>query len=133
MKATVLYSGGCPFCRWAARQLEHWTDLNLIPFREPEALTMFRQVGIEGERRFGSWWIIWGKRHCEYTAWSGDDRGWIALMYAIPKLRPLGVWLDRWAFADWVFDRVDRLIKRSRPFLSRLVPDGYAPKRITRW
>lgn len=119
----MFYSGGCRFCRWAARKLHDWDPhLAICPFREPEAIPYLGDMHIDRVKQH--WWVITpnGQR------FEGNHGGGVALMKGIRWVKWLGWTLSGLGLTPLV-DWVDDVVNRNRPTLAGWVSDGPAPKR----
>lgn len=119
----LFYSGGCRFCRWAARRL-HDLDAHLAicPFRDEAAEPHLGDIPLE--HRVKHWWVI----TADGQRFEGNHGGGVALLKGMRPTRWLGYGLQiagLTRFVDWV----DDVVNRNRPTLAGLVSDGPAPKR----
>lgn len=122
-RTMLFYSGGCRFCRWAARKLHDWDPhLAICPFRDPAADPHFADLHIE--RRVKHWWVVTpdGRRY------EGNHGGGVALLSNLQWVWPIGYGLKLLGLTR-VVDWVDDVVNRNRPTLAGWVSDGPAPKR----
>jgi predicted DCC family thiol-disulfide oxidoreductase YuxK len=119
-RPTLLYDGGCRFCRFTARvvaRLDRRRRLALLPFADPEASPLLE--AIPENDRLASWHLVFpdGRR-------ASRGRGIVDLLRVFPATRPLAPLL-RPLPLDALYD----LISRHRHRLGRLLPDGRPPRR----
>jgi hypothetical protein len=76
------------------------------------------------ERRKECWWLVLR----DGTPVPGDDGGGVALLTELRLTRPLGALLRALRLARAI-DIFDMGLARARKQLSRIVPDGAAPRR----
>jgi predicted DCC family thiol-disulfide oxidoreductase YuxK len=120
VRPTLLYDGGCRFCRFAARfvaRLDRRRRLALLPFADPEAASLLG--AIPEDERHASWRLVFpdGRR-------ASRGRGAIDLLRLLPATRPLVPLLR-----PLPLDALYHLIARHRRRLGRLVPDRPGPRR----
>lgn len=126
MRGTLLYSGGCRFCRWVIRsiilRLDVWGQLDIIPFRQPQATKFLYYTGEEWNK---TWWF-----HSPTGQLNrGDEGGGVALLRFLYLTKPLGYVL--WGLRlNRMVDGVDKWVKHHRPQLAPWVKDGPAIMRI---
>lgn len=123
-RPVLLYSGNCRFCRWAARTvavLDRGQQLAFLPLADEEALRLLDAV--PENRRTESWWVIRDGIPVASKRGAG-----IVLLTEIRPTRLLGRVLGAIGLSPLV-DALDALVARHRGRLSRLVPDGPAPRR----
>ena len=124
-RPVLLYSGGCRFCRWAARTivtLDRGQQLAVLPLADQEAGRLLD--GVPENRRTESWWIVRG----DGVPVAGERGGGIVLLTEIRPTRLLGGVLGAIGVSPLI-DALDRFVARHRGRLSRFVPDGPAPQR----
>jgi predicted DCC family thiol-disulfide oxidoreductase YuxK len=124
-RPVLLYSGGCRFCRWAARvvaTLDRGERLALLPLANEEAGRLL--AAVPEDRRTESWWIV-GR---DGTPLAGKSGAATVLLTEIRLTRLLGRVLGAIGLSPLI-DALDRLFARHRGRLSRFVPDGPAPQR----
>lgn len=124
-RPVLLYSGSCRFCRWAARtvaKLDRGQQLAILPLADEQAGRLLDAV--PANRRTESWWIV----RCDGVPVAGKRGAGIVLITEISLTRPLGRGLRAIGLSHLV-DALDTLVARHRGRLSRLVPDGPAPRR----
>ena len=124
MRPTLLYDGGCRFCRFAAREvirLDREQRLAVIPFADPDAERLLERIP---EREWTTSWQLLladGRR-------ASRGRGVADLLHELgraPRLaRVLGA---------LPLDPVYAVVARHRRHLGRFVPDGPAPRRPRRF
>jgi predicted DCC family thiol-disulfide oxidoreductase YuxK len=125
-RPVLLYSGTCRFCRWSARlvaAIDHSQQLALLPLGEPEVGRLLDTVA--EDVRTQSWWIV----HRDGSFVAGKSGAVAALLTQMHATR----WLGRVVIVSGLsplLDALDRLIARNRTRLSRLVPEGPAPRRF---
>jgi predicted DCC family thiol-disulfide oxidoreductase YuxK len=125
VRPVLLYSGGCRFCRWAARtiaRLDRGQQLAFLPLADLEAGRLLDAV--PENRRTESWWIV----RRDGMPVSGEKGGGIVLLTEIRPTRLLGRALGAIGLSPLI-DALDRFVARHRGRLSRFVPDGPAPLR----
>ena len=127
MRPTLLYSGGCPFCRWVARnivlRLDKFNQLDIIPFRDATASWLLR--GIPDAERYQTWWFIDGNG----KRWRGNRGGGIALLLTLKRTHWIGCVLCRLGLGVCI-DKLDCWVKAKRPILSKLAKTEEEIKRI---
>jgi predicted DCC family thiol-disulfide oxidoreductase YuxK len=120
VRPTLLYDGGCRFCRFAARavaRLDSRRRLAVLPFSDPEAVHLLRAVP-ESERIASSHLVFPdGGR-------ASRGRGAVELLRLLPVTRPIAPLLR-----PLPLDALYHLIARRRRSLGRLVPDRPGPRR----
>jgi predicted DCC family thiol-disulfide oxidoreductase YuxK len=124
-RPVLLYSGSCRFCRWAARTvaaLDRGQQLAILPLADEEAGRLLDAV--PESRRTESWWVV----RCDGIPDASKRGAGIVLITEIRLTRPLGRGLRTIGLSRLV-DALDALVARHRGRLSRLVPDGPAPRR----
>lgn len=124
-RPVLLYSDTCRFCRWAARRiaaLDRGHQLALLPLTDDEAGRLLAPVpeAARGE----SWWIV--RRDGSHVA--GKCGAATVLLAEIHQTRWLGHAAGAAGLSRFI-DALDRFFARHRGRLSRLVPDGPAPRR----
>lgn len=82
-------------------------------------------ASVPPERRSQCWWIVLP----DGTPVAGDVGGGVTLFTVLSATRPLGRFLGALRLSP-VVDGLDRVLSRARKHLSRLVPDGPAPRRF---
>lgn len=119
---TLLYSGGCPVCRWTVRHLVTHFDphraLDILPFRHPLGRTLLAKKGLTDIDTIRQhWWFI----DAEGKLWQANRGGAKQVLLAFEQTR-------QWArfIPSWVLDRLDDLVNKSRPFIARFIEDGPA-------
>lgn len=141
MTPTLLYSGGCPVCRWLVRHVIVWLDrdrqLNIIPIRHRLALPYFHTPHasldyLPLEKRIEHWWFI------DYAGqrWAGNAGGGYRLLQHLTRTAWLGTFIS-WhptliGFTNWL----DEVVKRNRPRIAPWLTDGPALVRTSnrdRW
>lgn len=129
MRPTVLYSGGCRFCKWVARhlltKLDKFDQLDIIPFRHQMAQEIFARAGIPEAERYKTWWY-WSGTHL----WPGNKGAITTLLLSLHHTFELGHWLDAHPRVERQLDRLDGWVKRHRPRFSKWVKDGPAIRRV---
>ena len=124
-RPVLLYSGSCRFCRWAARTvaaLDRGQELAILPLADEEAGRLLDAV--PESRRTESWWVV----RCDGIPIASKRGAGMVLITEIRLTRPLGRGLRAIGLSRFV-DALDALVARHRGRLSRLVPDGPAPRR----
>ena len=96
--------------------------LALLPLGDAEAVQLLASV--PEERRSKCWWIV---LH-DGTLVAGDDGGGVTLLVELQLTRRIGLALRTLRLSPFI-DALDKLIARHRGRLSRLVPEGSAPRR----
>jgi hypothetical protein len=81
-------------------------------------------ASVAEERRTECWWFVLE----DGTPVAGDGGGLVPLLTTVGLTRPVGHVLG-WLRLSPVLDLLDKVLSRSRGQLSRLVPDGPAPRR----
>jgi predicted DCC family thiol-disulfide oxidoreductase YuxK len=112
-------------CRWAARvvaTLDRQEDLALLPLAEMYAARLLASV--PEERRKECWWLVLR----DGTAVAGDAGGGVKLLTELQSTRLIGRALGALRLSPLI-DAFDKLVAHYRSGLSRLVPDGPAPRR----
>lgn len=94
----------------------------LLPLADEEAARLL--ASIPEERRKECWWLVLR----DGMPVPGDHGGGMALLQELRLTRPLGSLL-RAARLSSAVDVFDRALARSRKQLSKVVPDGEAPRR----
>ncbi|MBI2189705.1 MAG: hypothetical protein HYU37_21705 [Acidobacteria bacterium] len=94
----------------------------LLPLADEEAVRLL--ASLSEERRKECWWLVLR----DGTPVPGDDGGGVALLRELRVTRPMGALLHS-ARISPVVDVFDKALSRSRKQLSKLVPDGPAPRR----
>jgi predicted DCC family thiol-disulfide oxidoreductase YuxK len=124
-RPVLLYSGGCRFCRWAARaiaRLDRGQQIALLPLTDQEAGRLLDAV--PENRRTESWWIV-GRDGVPVAGKRG------AGVVLLTEIRP--TWLPGYVLGaiglSRLIDTLDAFVARHRGRLSRFVPDGPAPQR----
>lgn len=116
-RPTLLYSGGCKFCRWVVRTIVPLIDrkrmLDLIPIRHPLAERFLGDLAMD--QRIANWWFVDPTGH----RWAGNKGG------AVKLLDQLFYHHVRFAkTTSKLFDALDNWVKAHRPWLSPWVEDG---------
>ena len=119
----LLYEGECPFCRAAARlvaRIDRRQELALLPFDDPEA------AGYSGgeDSEFRKHWHLIEPDGRDLIR---GDAG-VALLEHLAPLRKAGSLLRRFGLTPLVA-AIDLVLDAARPYLSRVTPDGPAPRR----
>jgi hypothetical protein len=96
--------------------------LALLPLAADEAMRLL--ASIPETRRKEYWWIVLR----DGTLVPGDHGGGVALLRQLRLTRPFGKLLHA-ARVSPAVDVFDRALARSRTHLSKVVPDGEAPRR----
>ena len=96
--------------------------LALVPLADDEAKHLL--ASIPEEERDACWWLV----RIDGTPVAGDGGGGVELLTELRLTHPLGVLLQ-WLHLSSFVDAGDRVLARYRKALSRLVPDGPAPRR----
>lgn len=131
-RSTLIYSGGCRFCRWVVRNIIPLVDpkgeMDLIPNRSIYAERLITDSGSPVETsdyRFTNWWFQ-PKGLANTKMWFRSEHGaaWNLLLEFkrtcwIPKV-----------FSLWTLDRIDKWVKDHRPMLAGWVSDGPARLRL---
>ena len=121
MQPTLLYDGGCRFCRFAARtivRLDPTGMLTVLPFDDPQGHVLLEPI--PAEERFETWHLVQpeGRR-------ASGGAGLAELVRLLPATRPVAPILRLLPLA-WLYD----VTSRHRRVLGRLVPNGPAPRRV---
>jgi hypothetical protein len=93
-----------------------------LPRRDEEAAHLLASVPVEA--RGECWWLV----RRDGTPVAGDAGGGVALLTELRLTRPLGRGLHVLG-AERIVDALDKLVARNRGRLSKVVPDGPAPRR----
>jgi predicted DCC family thiol-disulfide oxidoreductase YuxK len=113
----LIYSGGCPVCRYFARCVAWWDGtLCLVPLRHPLAA---KWIGdIDESTRYTTWYYIdaAGKR------WPGSHGGGTELMLRWRLTRWLAKLVKTCGVTCWV-DRLDACVKKARPVIAKFTPE----------
>jgi len=96
--------------------------LALLPLADDEAKRLL--ATIPEEERGECWWLV----RIDGTPVAGDGGGGVELLSELRVTRPLGVLLRALRLSSLV-DAGDKVLARYRKALSRIVPDGPAPRR----
>lgn len=123
MRTTLLYDGGCRFCRFAARtivRLDREGTLAVLPFAEPEAQRLLEQI--PAAERLTSWHLVRedGRR-------ASRGRGSVELLGELRLMQQLAPVLRLLRLLP--LESLYGLVARNRGRLGRIVPDGPAPRR----
>jgi predicted DCC family thiol-disulfide oxidoreductase YuxK len=124
-RPVLLYSGGCRFCRWAARTVaafDRGQQLAFLPLADQEAGRLLDAV--PESRRTESWWVV----RRDGIPVAGKSGAGIVLLTEIRPTRLLGRVLGAIGLSPLI-DALDASVARYRGRLSRFVPDGPAPRR----
>jgi predicted DCC family thiol-disulfide oxidoreductase YuxK len=121
-RPTLLYSGGCKFCRWVVRTIVTRLDvtrvLDVLPLRDRYAWLVLLK-DIPEERRNKNWWFI----DAHGRLWAGNQGGGLALLSTLPLTMIVGR-LGLLLRLSPLVDRLDDWVKRKRPVFSRHIQDG---------
>jgi predicted DCC family thiol-disulfide oxidoreductase YuxK len=124
-RPVLLYSGGCRFCRWAARvvaTLDRRGELALLRLADEETRGLLAAIPVG--RRNECWWLVLR----DGTPVPGDGGGGVMLLTNVSLTLPLSRLL-RVLRLSRVVDALDALLARYRRHLGRFVPEGPAPRR----
>ena len=119
VRPTLLYTGNCRFCRFAARgivRLDRDRALAVLPFEDMDARRLLEAIPA-GERET-SWHLL----RDGHRASGGEGLG--ELVGLLPLTRPFGPALRRLPLAA-----IYGVVASQRRRLGRVVPDGPAPRR----
>jgi hypothetical protein len=94
----------------------------LLPLADEEAICILESV--PEDRRNECWWVVLR----EGTLVAGDHGGGVALMLELRLTHPIGRMFSALRLSP-VIDVLDKILAHQRGRLSRLVPDGPAPRR----
>ena len=124
---TVLYDGGCRFCRWTIRGLQ-WQrrcgPMRMIPRQSAEAMVRFPGLASSGVPED---LVVIDAAGGVHRA----ERAWVVLFDALSWFRWLS-WLIARPMALPTAGRMVRLVARHRFRISRLLPrDAVDPQRAT--
>lgn len=118
----LLYSGGCPVCRWTVRNIIDRIDthraLDIIPFRHPLGRTILDKKGLTDIDIIKQhWWFI----DRDGKLWQANRGGAKQLLLSFKKTR----W---WAqfIPSFVFDWLDDMVNANRPRIAPFLEDGPA-------
>jgi predicted DCC family thiol-disulfide oxidoreductase YuxK len=122
----LLYSGGCPVCRWTVRnvimRLDSHRALDILPFRHPLARVILHAKGLDDIGTIKQhWWFV----DANGKLWQANRGGAKQLLLSFRKTR----WWAR-LVPSWVFDRLDDLVNRNRPLIAAYLEDGPALVRV---
>jgi len=96
--------------------------LALLPLADEEATRLL--AVIPEERRKECWWLV----RRDGTPVGGDQGGGVALLRELAATRAIGALFDALRLSP-VLDLFDKGLARCRKPLSKIVPDGPAPRR----
>lgn len=125
-RPTLVYSGGCRFCRWVVRNIIPLVDptgeMNIVPNRSIYASLLFVYSGPE---RFNSWWYQ-ARGLAETKFWYQSEHGAAESLLLDFKRTS---WIPN-ILSSRTLDWLDRWVKNHRPILAGWVSDGPARLRI---
>lgn len=122
VRPTLIYSGGCRFCRWVVRNIIPLVDpygwMDLIPNRSHWA---DYRIPYTTPARFANWWF---QNHYGHVSRSESGAAW-ELLREFRRTR----WIAT-LFSYQSLDKIDKWVKEHRPMLAGWVSDGPARLRL---
>jgi predicted DCC family thiol-disulfide oxidoreductase YuxK len=126
-RPALLYSGGCPVCRWLVRniilKLDTKRELDIVPIRHPHANHLFGKMSLE--RRIQNWWYV----ETDGSLWEGNHGGGLFMLLLFPRTAWIGRLVIQFDKVHWL-NKLDDWVKHNRPRIAPWLTDGPAYFRV---